>query len=91
MCARNDGRVVAASDVDCNELAGAISCSDGDAVCVGDTRYKLIVRCIGRIGPGSFSIDTEFSITVATFNSSLDDEAIRAIQIDRSQCARSRQ
>ena len=76
MCARNDGCVVAASDVDCNELAGAIGGSDGDAIRVGDTCNKLIVRCIGRISPGSFSIDTEFAVTVAAFDCSLDDKGI---------------
>ena len=76
MCAGNYSRVVDPNDIDGNPLSGAISCSDGNAVCVGDTSDKLIVWRVGRIGPESLSTDTEFSITITALDSSLSHKGI---------------
>ena len=81
MCASNDRSIVAAGDVDCNQLVGAISRRDGDAIRVGDTFNKLIVWGVGGVGPGPISMDAEFAITVAAFDCSLDNEGIGAIHI----------
>ena len=81
VCARNDGCIVTAGDIDRNELAGAIGGSDGDAIRVGDTCNKLIVGCVGDISPDPLRIDTELAITMTAFNSSLSHKGIRAVHV----------
>ena len=83
MCSRNNSSIVAACDIDRNELAGAISGGDADAVRVGDAFNKLIMRSVGGVDPRSIGIDTEFAIAMTAFDSSLNDEGIGAIHIGR--------